>query len=72
MPWTRLDPASIADALQVEIVPGSTADDNAAAAQVLANLREQLQTGAYVAVQDHEGRTFIGTPDEAAEHMMAS
>ncbi len=72
MPWTRLDPASVADALQVEIEPGSTDDTDAAATQVLAHLREQLQTGAYIAVQDHDGYTFIGTPDEAAEHMMAS
>lgn len=72
MPWTRLDPTSVADALQVEIVSGSAADDTAAAAQVLANLREQLQTGAYVAVQDHEGQVFIGTPDEATEWMMVS
>ena len=42
MPWTRLDPASVAGALQVEIVPGSTDEPDAAAAQVLANLREQL------------------------------
>ena len=48
MPWTRLDPTSVADALQVEVQPGSADDDAAVAAQVLANLREQLQTDAYV------------------------
>ena len=37
---------------------------------MLAHLREQLLSGAYVAVQDHTGRTFIGTPEEALEHMM--
>lgn len=72
MPWTRLDPASVADVLQVEIVPGSTDDDAAVTAQVLSHLREQLQTGGYVVVQDHEGRVFVGTPDEAVERMMAS
>ncbi len=72
MPWSRLDPASVADALQVEIEPGSTDDTDAAATQVLAHLREQLQAGAYIAIQDHEGHTFIGTPAEATERMMAA
>ncbi len=45
---------------------------DAAAAQALDHLREQLQTGGYVAIQDHDGHTFIGTPDEATERMMAS
>ena len=72
MPWTRLDPASVADTLQVEVQPGSADDDAAVAAQVLAHLREQLQTGFFIAIQDHERHTFIGTPDEATERMLAS
>lgn len=71
MPWTRLDPASVADALRLDYEPGSEAD-KAAAAQALDHLRQQLATGGYVAIQDHEGHTFIGTPDEATERMMAS
>ena len=71
MPWTRLEPDVVADALQLDHDPGTAADE-AAAAQALDHLREQLATGAYIAVQDHEGRTFIGTPDEAVERMMNS
>ena len=36
----------------------------------LAHLRSQLLSGEYVVVQDDEGCTFIGTPQEAAQHMM--
>ncbi len=71
MPWTRLEPDKVAGALRLDYEPGS-AEDEAAAAQALAHLREQLATGGYVAIQDHEGHTFIGTPDEATERMMAS
>ena len=69
MPWTRLKPDVIADALRLDYDLGSIADE-AVAAQALDHLREQLATGAYIAVQDHEGHTFIGTPDEAVERMM--
>ncbi len=71
MPWTRLKPHVVADALRLDYEPGS-AEDEAAAAQALDHLREQLMTGGYVAIQDHQGHTFIGTPDEATERMMAS
>ena len=71
MPWTRLDPEAVANTLRIEHDPNNDAH-KAIAAQALAHLREQLQTGFFIAVQDHEGRTFIGTPDEAAEHMMTS
>ncbi len=70
MPWMRLEPHAVADALRLDYEPGSTEDE--AAAQALGHLREQLMTGGYVAIQDHEGHTFIGTPDEATERMMAS
>ena len=69
MPWRRLNPAAVADALWLDHEPGST-EDEATAAQALDHLRQQFATGSYVT--DHEGRTFIGTPDEAAEHMMAA
>jgi len=36
----------------------------------LAHMRSQLLGGQYVAVQDDDGGTFIGTPEEAVEHMM--
>lgn len=71
MLWTRLEPNVVADALRLDYDPGSAAD-KAAAAQALDHIREQLMTGRYVAIQDHCGRTFIGTPDEAVERMMDS
>ena len=71
MPWTRLDPAGVIQHLRAEwdrAAPG----DEALAERALAQLREELLSGRCIAVQDGQGRTFIGTPDEAAEHMMAS
>ncbi len=71
MPWMRLSPDVVADALQIDYAPGN-AEGDAAARRALDHLREQLMTGGYIAIQDHEGHTFIGTPDEATERMMAS
>ena len=71
MPWRRFDPADVADALRLTYEPGSEADE-AAAAQALDYLRQQLQAGSYIAIQDHQGHTFIGTPEEATERMMNS
>jgi hypothetical protein len=69
MPWTRLDPGKIVQQLRAEFDrPGP--DDAVLTGQALAHLRQQLLSGAYIAVQDHTGRTFIGTPEEAMEHMM--
>ena len=71
MPWTRLDPAGVIRHLRAEwdwAAPGG--ED--LAEQALAHLREELLSGRYIAVQNGQGRTFIGTPDEAAKHMMAS
>ena len=71
MPWTRLDPAGVVRHLRAEwdrAAPG----DEALAERALAHLREELLSGRCIAVQDGQGRMFIGTPDEAAEHMMTS
>lgn len=66
MPWTRLNPAVVVDQLRVDHEP----DTKAVAEQALTHLREELLSGRFIAVQDHVGHTFIGTPAEAAEHML--
>ena len=67
MPWMRLNPALVVQQLRAQHGPG----DEQAAEQALAHLRAALLSGAYVAVEDSaSGRTFVGTPDEAVEHMM--
>jgi len=71
MPWTRLDPAALIPHLCFECDPTSP-DDDALARKATAHLREALLTGEYIAVQNEEGRTFIGTQDEAAEHIMGT
>ena len=69
MPWTRLDPGKVAQQLRAGFDrPGP--DDAVLTEKALAHLRQQLLSGAYIAVQDHTGSTFIGTPEEAMEHMM--
>ena len=68
MPWTRLNPAAVVQQLRAQHGPG----DKDAAEQALAHLRAALLTGVYIAVEESaSGRTFVGTPDEAAEYMMA-
>ena len=67
MPWTRLNPAAVVQQLRAEHGPG----DEGAAEQALAHLRDALLSGAYIAVEDDQGHTFIGTEAEAVEHMMA-
>jgi len=67
MPWMRLNPAAVIQQLRAEHGPG---DENAAE-QALAHLREALLSGVYIAVEDDEGHTFIGTEAEAVDHMMA-
>lgn len=69
MPWKRLDNAVVARALRAAWDTPAP-DGEALAERALAHMREQLLDGRYVAVQDHLGRTFIGTPEEAAECMM--
>ena len=71
MPWTRLDPAGVIRHLHAEW-DRAAPDGEDLAEQALAHLREELSSGRCIAVQDDRGCTFIGTPDEAAEHMMAS
>jgi len=71
MPWTRLNPVKVAEQLRAEVAP-IVPDAAQKAEQALSHLRDQLISGQFVAMQDHEGRTFIGTPEEAAEHMMDS
>jgi len=71
MPWTRLDPAALIPHLRFECDPASP-DDDALARKATAHLREALLSGEYIAVQNEEGRTFIGTQDEAAEHIMGT
>ena len=66
MPWTRLDPRALVDELHVVHEPGAEMD----AGQALAHIRAELLSGRYIAVQDHRGHLFIGTPDEAADHML--
>ena len=70
MPWMRLEPTTVLDHLRVSYEP-VTPDDHTKADQVLAHLRAQLQSGCYICVQSERGDTFIGTPAEAADHMMA-
>lgn len=69
MPWTRLDPAGVIRHLRAEWDEAGPVGDELAE-RALAHVREELLSGRYVAVQDGRGHTFIGTPDEAAEHMM--
>ena len=66
MPWTRLNSAKVAEQLRADHDP----DLKVLAEEALEHMREELLSGRYIAVQDHGGHTFIGTPDEAAEHMM--
>ena len=71
MPWTRLNPMKVVEDLRAEVAP-IVPDAAQKAEQALIHLRDQLLSGQYVAMQDHEGRTFIGTSEEAAEHIMGS
>ena len=68
MQWTRLDPIGVIGHLSCE---PATPGDAAFANQALAHLSAELLSGRYIAVQSREGRLFIGTPEEAAEHMLA-
>jgi len=69
MGWRRLDPVQVARQLRAAFDRPEAGTAELAEA-VLAHARLQLLGGHYVAVQDDDGQTFIGTPDEAAEHMM--
>lgn len=67
MPWTRLNPAVVVQQLRAQHGPG----DRDAAEQALAHLRAALLSGAYIAVENDQGHTFIGTEAEAMDHIMA-
>ncbi len=67
MPWTRLNPASVVQGLRAQCQPG----DEDYAEQALAHLCGALLSGMYVAVEDNNGRLFVGTEAEAVDHMMA-
>ena len=69
MKWRRLDPAQVARQLCAAF-DREEAGTEEMAEMALAHMRSQLLGGQYVAVQDDEGGTFIGTPEEAAEHMI--
>ena len=69
MAWSRLDPVKSAEYLAVEVDPDMPGDQGMAD-EVLLHLREGLRQGIYVAIQNHAGRTFIGTPDEAVAFML--
>ena len=65
----RLDPAQVARQLRAAF-DVQEAGTEEMAEMALAHMRSQLLGGQYVAVQDDEGGTFIGTPEEAVEHMI--
>ena len=67
MPWTRLNPTAVIQQLRAEHGPG----DEDIAEQALRHLREALLSGVYIAVENNDGDTFIGTEAEAVNHMMA-
>jgi len=69
MGWRRLDPAQVARQLRAAYDGQETGTEEMAELAV-AHMRSQLLGGQYVAVQDDGGGTFIGTPEEAVEHMM--
>ena len=69
MGWRRLDSTQVARQLRAAFDRSETGTE-AMAELALAHMRSQLLGGQYVAVQDDDGGTFIGTPEEAVEHMM--
>ena len=69
MGWRRLDSTQVAGQLWAAF-DRPEAGTEELAEMALAHLRSQLLGGQFVAVQDDSGHTFIGTPEEATEHMM--
>lgn len=67
MHWTRIEPRGLVGQLGCE---PATPDDEGLASQALAHVSAELLSGRYIAVQNGEGALFIGTPEEAAEHML--
>jgi len=69
MGWRRLDSTQVARQLRAAF-DRPEAGTEELAELALAHLRSQLLGGQFVAVQDDSGHTFIGTPEEATQHMM--
>ncbi len=69
MGWRRLDSTQVARQLRAAF-DRPEAGTEELAELALAHMRSQLLGGQYVAVQHDDGGTFIGTPEEAVEHMM--
>lgn len=69
MGWRRLDSTQVARQLRAAFDRSENGMEEMAELAV-AHMRSQLLGGQYVAVQDDDGETFIGTPEEAVEHMM--
>ena len=69
MGWRRLDSTQVARQLRAAFDRSETGTEEMAEL-ALAHMRSQLLGGQYVAVQDDDGGTFIGTPEEVVEHMM--
>ena len=69
MAWRHLNPAQVARELRAA-VDQPEAGRTELMELALRHLRSRLLSGEYVVVQDDEGRTFIGTPEEASQHMM--
>ncbi len=69
MGWRRLDSTQVASQLRAAFDRSEVGTEEMAEL-ALAHMRSQLLGGQYVAVQDDDGGTFIGTPEEAVEHMM--
>jgi len=72
MGWRRLDSTQVARQLRAAFdrSEAGTGEMAELAELALAHMRSQLLGGQYVAVQDDGGGTFIGTLEEAVEHMM--
>ncbi len=69
MGWRRLDSTQVARQLRAAFDRLEVGTEELAEL-ALAHLRSQLLGGQFVAVQDDSGHTFIGTPEEATQHMM--
>lgn len=69
MPWVRLEPAAVIGRMCVQVDPGKPGDADDAR-RTLEELRAGLLSGRFVAVQHRTGATFIGTPAEAAGHVL--
>jgi len=67
MHWMRLDPQGLVSELRCK---SATPADEVLANRALAHVSAELLSGRYIAVQNADGGLFIGTPEEAAQHML--